>query len=270
MTTLTVVAPGWATTIQDGGRHGFAALGVPRSGALDADRQHLVNRLVGNDPDAAVLETAGGLTLRAGGPAVVATSAELVPRSVTDGDVIEVNPAAGELWGYVAVRGGVAVDAVLGSRSNDTLSGIGPVPLVASMQLPVGPDPGTPITTDQAATRPRPATLEVWPGPRVDWFADDALDVLTATAWTVTGDVSRIGTRLDGPPLRRRRTDELPSEGLVLGAIQVPADGRPLVMLADHPTTGGYPVLAVVDSAHVGAVAQSRPGATIRFRLHRR
>ena len=109
--------------------------------------------------------------------------------------------------------------------------------------------------------------MTVWPGPRLDWFAADAMQQLVTTEWTVSADVSRVGVRLDGPPLRRVVHDELPSEGLVTGAIQVPPDGRPVVMLADHPTTGGYPVIAVVDPACVRIVAQRRPGSSLRFRV---
>jgi len=109
--------------------------------------------------------------------------------------------------------------------------------------------------------------VAVHPGPRVEWFAPGALGELRTATWTVSADVSRVGLRLDGPALRRRLTTELPSEGLLPGAVQVPPDGRPVVMLADHPTTGGYPVLAVVDPGSLATIAQARPGSTVRFRL---
>ena len=242
MSALEIVDVGWSTTIQDAGRAGRAAIGVPPSGALDGATRDLLNRLVGNPPDAATLETAGRLRVRAIGPCTVAMSSELAPRAVNDGDVVTVDPANGDLWGYVAARGGFDVPAVLGSRSQDTLSRLGPPALTAGQRLPIGRDPGTPVIVDQAAVverRARAAT--VWPGPRLDWFAADAMQQLVTTDWTVSADVSRIGVRLDGPPLRRIVEDELPSEGLITGAIQVPPDGRPVVMLADHPTTGGYP-----------------------------
>jgi biotin-dependent carboxylase-like uncharacterized protein len=170
----------------------------------------------------------------------------------------------------VAVRGGIDVPRVLGSRSSDTLGRIGPPRLRPGDVLPVGPDPRTPVPTAVAPvpmieTTPR---VRVWPGPRADWFVD-ALAALVATPWTVRHDSDRVGVRLDGPPLARAHDRELPSEGLVTGAVQVPHDGRPIVMLADHPVTGGYPVVAVVDPADVPLVAQARPGVTVRFVAHR-
>lgn len=269
MTALTVVRAGWATTVQDGGRPGLAHLGVPRAGAVDAHELAVLNRLVGNLPATAGVETAGGLVVRVDGPALVATSLERAARSVHAGAVIDVGPAPGDLYGYLAVRGGVHVRPVLGSRSHDTLSGLGPPDVVVGVLLPVGDDPATSVVGEPAPRRPRPEVVTVWTGPRADWFALDALDRLCAVEWRVSDVVSRVGVRLLGPELARSVTDELPSEGLVPGAIQVPPDGRPVVMSSNHPTTGGYPVLAVVDPGHLPVVVQARPGSTIRFRLHR-
>ncbi len=117
------------------------------------------------------------------------------------------------------------------------------------------------------APRAADRVVGVWPGPRHEWFEPGALDELTGAAWTVSSDASRVGVRLDGPALRRRVAGELASEGILTGAIQVPPDGRPVVMLADHPTTGGYPVLAVVDPGAIAVIGQARPGTTVRFRL---
>jgi biotin-dependent carboxylase-like uncharacterized protein len=265
MTELLVVAPGWATSIQDAGRPGFADVGVSPSGALDGPGRELLNRLVGNRPDAAVLETLGGLRVRTTRPAVVATSADLAAVAIAAGEEIAVGPAAGCLWGYLAVRGGIDVAPVLASRSQDSRSALGPPALEAGSRLPVGDDPGTALVVDQAPPGMRSERIGIWPGPRLDWFQPDAFDVLVTATWTVSGDVSRVGARLDGPPLVRRTTEELPSEGVLTGAVQVPPDGRPVVMLADHPTTGGYPVLAVVDPGSLAGVAQARPGTTVRF-----
>ena len=261
---LELVDIGWSTTIQDRGRPGLAHLGVPTAGAVDPGLAALVNRLVGNDESSAVLETAGGLTVRAIGLVLVATTAELAPRALTAGQELTVPVDKERTWSYLAVRGGIDVGAVLGSRAHDTLSGIGPAPIRSGMRLRVGEDPATPVAVDVAPHRPRPDRFRVWPGPRAGWFDEAASAHLTASVWTVE-TVSRVGLRLTGSAMRRVVTDELASEGLVAGAIQVPHDGQPVVMLADHPTTGGYPVIAVVDPDDLAALAQRRIGSTVRF-----
>src|SRR5262249_2638317 len=152
--------------------------------------------------------------------------------------------------------GGIAVPPVLGSRATDMLSGLGPAPLSTGDGLPVGLPSASPSTVDSAPGWP-PGTgpLRLYPGPRVDWFTAAALDVLAGNAYRVSTDSNRIGVRLTGPVLRRRRSGELPSEGLVTGAVQVTASGQPVVFLADHPTTGGYPVIGVVDPRDLAAAA---------------
>ncbi len=264
---LVVVEAGLATSIQDGGRPGYADLGVSRSGALDQPLRAVLNRLVGNHADAAVLETLGGLRLRASSAVVVATSAERIALAVPAGGTVAVEPAAGDLWGYVAVRGGIAVEPVLGSRSQDSRSGLGPEPVVAGCRLPVGAPGQLPIAVELAPPPAPTSEVQIWPGPRIDRFDGDIMKILTSAEWTVTSDVSRVGARLDGPRLRQHDRAELASEGLLPGAIQVPPDGRPIVMLADHPTTGGYPVVAVVDPASVPTVVQAAPGSRLRLRL---
>ncbi len=157
---------------------------------------------------------------------------------------------------------------MLGSRSTDTLSGLGPAPLAAGDRLPIGALAGEEPVVDVAAVRaPAPdPVLRVLPGPRRSWLAAAAWTALTTQPWTVAADSDRVGLRLLGPRLERAREDELPSEGLVPGAVQVPPDGAPVLFLADHPVTGGYPVLAVVTSADLAAAAQLRPGDPLRFR----
>jgi biotin-dependent carboxylase-like uncharacterized protein len=260
-----VVQPGVASTVQDTGRPGYAHLGVPRSGAVDLALAGLVNRLVGNPADAAVIETCGPLVLRAERSLLVATSTESAPISVHRGASVVVRPGGDRCWHYVAVRGGFAVEPELGSRSTDTLASLGPAPLAAGDRLPVGDDPGSPVDTDHAPLRPLAERARISAGPRLDWFAPDALDVLAGLPWTVTA-ISRVGVRLAGAGIHRVIARELPSEGLVRGAIQVPPDGNPVMMLADHPTTGGYPVLAVVHPDDVAVVAQTSAGGRVRFR----
>lgn len=270
--TFAVGAAGWASTIQDRGRLGYAHVGVPRSGAIDPDRRDQLNRLVGNHPDAAVIETLGGLILDVLTPAVVADSASGAVSTLAAGATIRVDPAPDEAWATLAVRGGVEAPAVLGSRSWDSLSQLGPPPLQDGDRLGVGADPRT-VAGELAPPAPLDHVVDVGVGPRADWFTDEAMAALVATEWIVSSDVSRVGARLVGPSLTRTAATigrELPSEGLVTGAIQVPPSGQPIVMLADHPTTGGYPVIAVVDDHHLAKVIRRRPGDTLRFRLRTR
>jgi biotin-dependent carboxylase-like uncharacterized protein len=282
---LTVLAPGPLTTVQDGGRPGWASIGVPRSGAADRASADLANRLVGNAPGAAVLEvTAGGLRLRAertvllavtGAPAPVGIDGRRgplnAPVTVPAGAVLTLGVPATGLRTYVAVRGGIDVPPVLGSRSTDTLSALGPAPLAAGDRLPLGLLAADEPVVDVAAVRAPSAApvLSVLLGPRRGWLEPAAWTALAAHPWTVTADSNRVGLRLPGPRLDRDRHDELPSEGLVPGAIQVPPDGAPVLFLADHPVTGGYPVLAVVTTADLPAAAQLRPGDVVRFRAGR-
>ena len=279
---LTVLAAGPLTTVQDRGRPGWAEIGVTRSGAADRAAADLANRLVGNDASAAVLEvTAGGLRIRAertllvavtGAPAPVTVDGRPAPfdgpLTLTPGQVLGLGLPPVGVRSYLAVRGGIDVPTVLGSRSTDTLSGLGPAPLASGDRLPVGRLAADEPVVDVAAVgvpSSRPV-LGVLPGPRRDWLAPAAWTTLTREPWTVTADSNRVGLRLSGPALDRARTDELPSEGLVPGAVQVPPDGAPVLFLADHPVTGGYPVLAVVRTADLPAAAQLRPGDVVRFR----
>lgn len=261
-----VVDPGVATSVQDEGRPGWAHLGVTASGAIDAVLAGQLNRLVGNRPSAAVLETGGGLVIRAEGHLIVAATPDVAVHHLPAGATLRVDPAPADLWGYLAVRGGVDTSPVLGARSRDSRSGIGPPVPGAGERWALGPPPDSGITVDQGAPPRRRDTVTVWPGPRRDWFIDDAWARLIAAVWTVSPDVSRVGARLQGPALTRRLDGELASEGLVVGSVQVPGDGQPVVMLRDHPTTGGYPVIAVVDPAELTDLAQARPGARLRFR----
>jgi biotin-dependent carboxylase-like uncharacterized protein len=278
---LIVVDPGPLATVQDRGRPGWASIGVTASGAADRSAAALANRLVGNDPAAAVVEvTAGGLRVRAERTLLVAVTGAPVPvtaggraapfnapLTLPPGGVLALGRPAVGLRSYLAVRGGVDLPPVLGSRSTDTLSGLGPPPLRAGDRLPVGTLAGDEPVVDVAAVRPPTArpVLRVLPGPRRDWLEPAAWTALTGTEWTVTADSDRVGLRLAGPPLRRVREGELLSEGLVPGALQIPPDGAPVLFLADHPVTGGYPVLAVVAAADLPAAAQLRPGDVVRF-----
>ncbi|MCZ2814066.1 biotin-dependent carboxyltransferase family protein [Modestobacter sp. VKM Ac-2979] len=274
---LTVLATGPLTTVQDLGRPGQAALGIGRSGACDRASAALANRLVGNRADAAVLEvTFGGLTVRAEADLlVVSTGARCpgaphaAPTVLRRGQELRLGPPASGLRTYLAVRGGIAVPPVLGSRATDLLAGLGPAVVATGDVLPVG-EPVDPAPGVDLAPVPEPTagelTATVLPGPRADWFGDAGWAALTGQAWTVTSESNRVGLRLDGAPLERLRAGELPSEGMVRGALQVPPSGLPVLFLADHPVTGGYPVIGYVTDADVDACAQLRPGQALRLR----
>lgn len=273
---IEVLRPGPLTTVQDLGRPGYAHLGVPHSGAADRASLCLANRLAGNPEGAACLElTFGGAALRFDASAWIAvTGAPLpmrpggmnAPFHVPAGAVVEFGTPTAGVRTYVAVRGGLDVPPVLGSRSADLLSGLGPAPLTAGDRLPVGRPSGL-INVDVAPglVPERDPVLRITAGPRDAWF--ETLAPLVGEGYEVTAQSNRVGVRLDGPPLIRRREGELASEGMVTGALQVPPNGLPIIFLADHPTTGGYPVAAVLTAADVPRAAQLRPGQRVRFRL---
>ncbi|SEG42215.1 biotin-dependent carboxylase uncharacterized domain-containing protein [Nonomuraea solani] len=277
---IEVVTPGPYATVQDLGRPGLAHLGVPRSGAADAPSLRLANRLVGNPERLAGIElTFGRARLRfldaawvalAGAP--LASEAGMgAPFWVPAGGELRLGAPVRGLRTYLAVRGGIAVEPVLGSRSTDSLSGLGPEPLRAGTLLPVGRPEGV-ISVDLAplpGPADGPAVLGILPGPRDDWFVPEALETLCAGPYTVSQDSNRVGVRLTGPGPARAKEGELPSEGMVAGAIQVPPDGQPIVFLADHPPTGGYPVIGVVRTADIPVAAQLRPGDEVRFTTRR-
>ncbi|MES0837160.1 biotin-dependent carboxyltransferase family protein [Nocardiopsis tropica] len=286
MSALEIIAAGPLTTVQDTGRFGHADLGVGRSGAADAASYALANRLLANPEGAAALEaTLGGLRVRARGAVTVAVTGAEAPLSVDgrgaaantvlhlpDGAELTMGMPSRGLRTYLAVRGGVDVPPVLGSRSTDVLAGLGPEAPAPGAVLPVGPAPSGFPRVDHAAVAPvggPEATLRVDLGPREDWFTDDAIATLLSGEYEVTSRSDRVGARLSGPVLERApsRSGELPSEGMVVGSLQVPPGGEPVLFLADHPVTGGYPVVAVVRTADLPKAAQARPGSRIRFAL---
>ncbi|MDQ0845661.1 MULTISPECIES: biotin-dependent carboxyltransferase family protein [unclassified Streptomyces] len=286
--TLDVVRAGALTTVQDLGRSGHAGLGVPRAGALDLPAHRLANRLVGNSADAATLETTlTGVAVRTDRSVVAAVTGAPAPVRVNGrpaawgtavrlpaGAVLDVGAPTSGLRSYVAVGGGIAVAPVLGSRSTDLLSGLGPAPLKDGETLPLGEVTGPPLHADTLLwpAPPEELVLPVLLGPRDDWFTAAAVDTLATGRYEISQHSNRIALRLDGPPLERTVHREMPSEGMVVGAVQVPPDGRPVVFLADCPTTGGYPVIGVVPESLLSPAAQAVPGLTVRFvpRRHRR
>ncbi|WP_304351259.1 urea amidolyase family protein [Comamonas testosteroni] len=287
---LRVRATGLLTLFQDRGRHGQAGQGVSASGAMDQAAFKAANRLVGNASHLPVLETVGGgLSLQSVGENVVAVTGADAPLGITtadgrrwsaprcaavalaDGDTLSLaQPVAGARC-YVAVRGGYEVAPVLGSASTDTLAHVGPPALHSGQLLAVLPAPHAVVAEFALPEQDLPApdgevVLDVELGPRTDWFTPEAVALLAAQRWQVTPQSNRVGLRLAGEQaLTRAVTSELPSEGTPLGAIQVPASGQPVLFLADHPLTGGYPVIGCVAPHHLDLAGQIPVGAWIRF-----
>ncbi len=278
---ITIEATGPLALLQDLGRAHCAHLGVSPSGAADRRALRLGNRLVGNPESAVAIEvTFGGLVVVAddvvwaavtGAPTQVRVNGHPTSSHTTmalrAGDRLAIDPPSHGLRNYLALRGGIEAELVLDSASRDVLSGLGPEPLRAGQQLGIGLPRYELPNADSAPTgQPRKA-MTISAGPRRDWFAASAWQQLLDRPWTVTADCNRVAVRLDGPGLPRIRHEELPSEGLVRGAVQVPASGLPLIFLADHPVTGGYPVIAVLSERSCDDAAQLRPGDIVRFVL---
>ena len=279
---LEVVDAGARTTFQDLGRPGYAALGVGASGAADLTSLRLANRLTANDDAAAALEVViGGLVLRAlatvrlaltGAPRPARTDTREVamntPFVMQRGETLHLGYGPRGVYTYLAVHGGFVAEQVLGSSSTDVLGGIGPAPIAIGDRLMVGPPLARAHLVDTAPVPDiaDPVELHVLAGPRRDWFGPDALDDLCASPYTVMPASNRVALRLSGTRIERVIEAELASEGVVVGAVQIPPDGMPVVFGADHPTTGGYPVLAVVVARDLGAAAQAAPGSLVRFR----
>ena len=278
---------------QDLGRFGQTGQGVSASGALDRGAFKAANRMVGNAEAEPCLELmGGGFSFRgnkrvviglAGAPCAlkirtadgkVLTAQTGTPLALEAGDEVSVSAPASGVRSYLAVRGGFEVAKILGSASTDTLAMVGPAPVRAGSVLTLNYAPAAlaSVSLDEIPAFACPkagevVTLDLILGPRPDWFTGAALETLTSTDWVVTPQSNRVGIRLDGDGvLERSRSDELPSEGAVTGAVEVPANGKPLLFLADHPLTGGYPVIGAVAAYHLDLAGQIPVGAKIRFR----
>ncbi|SER38111.1 biotin-dependent carboxyltransferase family protein [Lentzea albida] len=277
--TVTIIKTGPQALVQDLGRPGNAHLGVPPSGALDQESLKLANRLVGNAESAAGLELLlGGLVIEANASCTIAVTGPPTelrvdgrladshqPVHLKPRQTLEIGTPQTGLRTYLALSGGVDVPQELGSRSTDLLSGIGPEPLRDNDVLKLGtPNParGADVVPPHRALQTLVIPIRL--GPRDDWF-EDAETQLRQGQWTVSDRSNRVGARLNGTKLNRR-DGEIPSEGMITGAVQVPPDGQPVVFLNDHPTTGGYPVIGVVDGDHLRFLGQARPGTTVTFR----
>jgi biotin-dependent carboxylase-like uncharacterized protein len=280
-----VLAADGRALVQDLGRPGLAHLGVSGSGAFDRAAHRLANRLVGNAERAAALEVALGgvrLALPAGcwlavtgawGP-VTLEGAPLEPHTAVRTEraaELSLGAAAHGVRYTVALRGGIDVPETLGSRSRDTLAALGPAPLATGDLLPLGPEPERPVPSADLVPVDPPTSglveLDVRPGPRLEWLTPGGRELLLGAEWSVSARSDRTGVRLEGPTLERARHDELASEGMLRGSIQISPDGAPTVLGPDHPVTGGYPVALVVTAPALDRLAQLRPGQPVRLRL---
>lgn len=288
---LQIINPGLHCVLQDMGRPGQTGQGVSRSGALDLGALRAANRAVGNPSDMACVEAVlGGLSFICHGRAVIAVTGAQTPVTITNasglqwsaenyqpieleaGDKVSLGSPLAGLRSYLSIRGGFEVAPVLGSLSTDTLAQVGPPALAAGDQLGFTTlTTGTSVSLNEAPAFDLPTTanivtLDVVMGPRTDWFTEDAIARLSSQLWRVTSQSNRVGIRLAGEtPLERSNHQELPSEGTSVGAIQVPASGQPVLFLADHPLTGGYPVIGAVASYHLDLAGQIPVNAQIRF-----
>lgn len=276
---IEILEVGGSVLVQDLGRPGLSHLGVSPSGAADRGALAAGNRALGNAPGSAGLEVVGAFSARAHTDLLVAVTGAITPVMLdgvpTEARILAVEGGRVISWGmpgwglraYLTVRGGIDVPEVLGSRSTDVLSGLGPAPAQVGDHLAVLPGAAPMPTSDEHARGVHPAALvmlDANPGPRADWLADP--DELYRRPWRVSALADRVGLRLEGERLRRAVTDELPSEGVVTGSVQVPPSGEPVILGPDHPVTGGYPVVAVLTASACDAVAQLRTGTTVRFR----
>lgn len=283
MTQLEVIRPGPQCLVQDLGRPGLGGQGVAASGAVDRGALTLGNRLLGNALPAAGLEILlGGLHLRADAPVLVAVTGAWCPVTVGEapapfgtpvllpaGATLRLGSVLHGLRSYLTVRGGLTPSgAFAGSWSTDTSSGIGPPPVAADTRIPVGDNAiGPPlIGAVPPAIQGAEVVLGITLGPRAESLSAPDRRVLTGSVGTVSSDSDRIGLRIDGFHVSFTGGGQ-PSEAIPLGAVQAPPSGELIVFLADHPTTGGYPVIGVVDAADLDQLAQCAPGTRVRFAI---
>jgi antagonist of KipI len=284
---ILVVKPGMLTTVQDLGRWGFQAEGVPVAGPMDPWSHRMANALVGNERRAAALEiTLLGPELEfdderlaavAGAEFDLAVDDRSVPWSapflIPAGSRLRFRARKRGVRAYLALAGGITVPPMLGSRATHVVSAMGGVdgrPLRSGDRLPLG-DVSTsrgPVAAAESTLVPLPiggATVRVLPGPQQDCFADDALDVLQSGPYVIAQNSDRMGFRLAGPVLRHARGADIISDATPLGVLQVPASGQPILLMADRATAGGYPKLATVITADLAIAGQLSPGDALSF-----
>jgi len=282
---IRVLDPGPQTTVQDAGRRGQLRYGIPPSGPVDARSFTLANRLVGNaDGEAALEFTLVGPRLRVEAPCTAAVTGAAAPVTVNDapapawttltvaaGDVLRIGPARAGVRGYVAFAGGVDVPLVLGSRATylrGRLGGLGGRALRRDDVLrlgPASPAPRRAVRPDEIPDWQESPALRVVLGPQADRFTDEGIAAFLGGVYEVLPQSDRMGARLQGPRIAHARGHDIISDGVALGAVQVPGDGQPIVLLVDRQSTGGYTKIATVCSFDIPRVGQAKPGQRIRF-----
>lgn len=286
---LHVVEPGMCTTVQDLGRLRHQCLGVPVAGALDPLSLRLANTLVGNPENAGALEIRiVGPTLRVDAASVrVAVAGTVHPLEILDEPIIRVEPGEsirltrGQTFRigmtrdtsccYLAVEGGFSLPAPFGSQSTYIRGGFGGFegrPLRKGDDVPLAAAEVPERTERRLGDVPhidRPAPIRVVLGPQDDYFTEGAIETFLTAEFTISRDADRMGLRLEGPVIEHRKGYNITSDGIATGSIQVPGTGRPIVLLADHQTTGGYPKIATVVSSDLPRLGRMRPGGKLRF-----
>ena len=283
MTALEIVQCGPGASVQDAGRYGYRRFGVSTAGAMDRRSLALANALVGNLPDVAAVElplsgaefrvSVGPVLLAACGPGTtLAVSGRPVPEHTSvlaiDGDSVTVGPPRDGVYSYLAVAGGIQTPPVLGSRSSHRRSKIGGGVLSPGDRLPciVG-SASTPLFFSKDINEDQSDAVRIVPGPQADHFEEQAWSRFLAASYQVSPKSDRMGLRLEGPTLRSSKGHDIVSEGVVPGSVQVPGDGKPIVLGRDCQTTGGYPKIATIISADLDRMAQIPIGRELRFRV---
>lgn len=288
MTTMTVRSSGPLSTVQDAGRFGYMSTGFSPGGAMDSYSMRIANLLVGNRPEEGVIEmTMMGMTVTFDGDAVLAlTGADMQPFlneeeeplpmytafQVHKGDVLKMGAAMSGMRSYLAVSGGFKLPFVMGSLSTNLKCGLGGfegrklkagdvLPLRETITLPLV---GSRKTQPENNYR-RDITVRVVLGPQDDYFTNKGIETFLGTAYTVSGQSDRMGVRLEGAKIENKNGVDIISDGIATGAVQIPASGTPIIMMADRQTTGGYAKIATVISADLKKMAQAAPGTTVRF-----
>jgi len=280
--TIEVLSPGTGLTIQDHGRPGWKRYGVPPGGAMDQHALAMANRLVGNPPGTSALECLlHGARLRvlrdlrvgfAGGGSAASAPGPWRSAILNEGTIIDLKPSRTGIWGYVAIEGGVCEPEVFGSASAYPRAGIGrnlkalEILNAGTRRTKTGSSwPGGHLAPwDEVRDFSRIPAIRVWPGPQFDAFEPTAWSTLLATAWTVSPSSDRSGYRLCGATLPSP-PQSMRSEPVIVGSIQIPPGGEPIVTMRDGPTVGGYPKIAIVDDASLDWLAQAAPGMVFQF-----